>query len=386
MPWRGMRWLVFALVALACSEPARAGEEHPSRERLVHPVPASETLRLTAAAPLIADDGLLAVGRAGIGPPYFTIGALDAPAEQVFGAIESVGVGPDGTVLILDVQAREVRIFDERGRALRTVGGYGGGPGEFLEPRSMRVGREMYVAEASGHVSVFRFGADSVAFSHFLHHGGDIWDLCVMRGHVYVHGMTPGDPGTVHVYGLDSELLHSFGEVYRTGNPMIRHQLSRGRIACAEAADVVLLAPAMLPELRAYSRAGELLWWMEIEDFVPLPVTETATGGSLMTFPERGWHTTIGLAASDVSGAALLQVALITDESRRRKDRYARLHTFMISLDDRAGSYVEDGWPRVLHWEDGRLFAVRERPYPELVAFEIGRGVRAGGAPGLPGS
>jgi len=61
------------------------------------------------------------------------IGGLSAPVEAQFGAVPPTGVavGADGTIFVLDGQAREVRAFSADGSYLRTIGGAGQGPGEF---------------------------------------------------------------------------------------------------------------------------------------------------------------------------------------------------------------------------------------------------------------
>jgi len=93
-----------------------------------------------------------------------------------------------------------------------------------------------------------------------------------------IHGMRPGDAGAIHVLSLEGDLVSSFAEVYPTSNPIIRHHLSQGHIACLEGAGLVLHAPQNLPQLRAYDATGVLRWWLEMKGFQPLPVYETPTG------------------------------------------------------------------------------------------------------------
>jgi hypothetical protein len=86
-----------------------------------------------------------------------------------------------------------------------------------------------------------------------------------------IHGMRPGDAGAIHVLSLEGDLVSSFAEVYPTSNPIIRHHLSQGHIACLEGAGLVLHAPQNLPQVRAYDATGVLRWWLEMEGFEPLP-------------------------------------------------------------------------------------------------------------------
>jgi len=57
-------------------------------------------------------------------------GATEGDPNLQFGQISGLDVGGDGTVYVLDQQARTVRAFDGEGNWLRTMGGPGSGPGE----------------------------------------------------------------------------------------------------------------------------------------------------------------------------------------------------------------------------------------------------------------
>jgi hypothetical protein len=61
------------------------------------------------------------------------IGTVAGEPEYQFGRISGLDVAPDGTVYVLDMQARELRAFDAQGSYLRTFGGAGAGPGELSE-------------------------------------------------------------------------------------------------------------------------------------------------------------------------------------------------------------------------------------------------------------
>lgn len=60
------------------------------------------------------------------------IGAVDGAAAYVFTPPLSLTAAPDGMLYVLDHGQQQVRVFDVRGRHVRTLGGEGAGPGEFL--------------------------------------------------------------------------------------------------------------------------------------------------------------------------------------------------------------------------------------------------------------
>ena len=60
-----------------------------------------------------------------------TIGVEDGEYHEMFGEVVSLALPGDGTVLVLDSENREVRVFDYDGGLLTTFGRHGAGPGEF---------------------------------------------------------------------------------------------------------------------------------------------------------------------------------------------------------------------------------------------------------------
>lgn len=59
------------------------------------------------------------------------IGTVEGSGPEAFGRVGATPVDARGRVWIADVQASELRVFDEQGRFVRTVGRRGEGPGEF---------------------------------------------------------------------------------------------------------------------------------------------------------------------------------------------------------------------------------------------------------------
>jgi hypothetical protein len=61
------------------------------------------------------------------------IGSLDGPAALQFGAVAGVAIDSRGQVYVLDQQAGEVRVFDDGGQHVLTMGRPGSGPGELSQ-------------------------------------------------------------------------------------------------------------------------------------------------------------------------------------------------------------------------------------------------------------
>ncbi|HYR07613.1 MAG TPA: hypothetical protein VEQ60_07585 [Longimicrobium sp.] len=63
--------------------------------------------------------------------PVADLGVAEGDTHQQFGRVADALRLSDGTLLVADEQAQEIRAFDAEGRHLRTMGRAGGGPGEF---------------------------------------------------------------------------------------------------------------------------------------------------------------------------------------------------------------------------------------------------------------
>lgn len=116
---------VAAVVALVACEPA--GE--PDREPVVrdsagvtiveHPFDPAEPPSESPVPWTLADEPALELGR------------MEGEGPDLFGEIRDVAHLPSGDVAVADVQVPEIRVFDEAGEHVRTVGRPGQGPGEF---------------------------------------------------------------------------------------------------------------------------------------------------------------------------------------------------------------------------------------------------------------
>lgn len=71
--------------------------------------------------------------------PDVSIGVLDGDAVEVFGSIRAGVLGPHG-IYVLDGSFNELRVFDESGGHVMSLGRDGEGPGEFRNPTGLMVG------------------------------------------------------------------------------------------------------------------------------------------------------------------------------------------------------------------------------------------------------
>ena len=67
--------------------------------------------------------------------PLLEIGGAEEVGATQFSGIQAVWTDGAGRLWVVDGQSGELRIFEPDGTHLRTVGGRGQGPGEFLQPQ-----------------------------------------------------------------------------------------------------------------------------------------------------------------------------------------------------------------------------------------------------------
>ena len=66
--------------------------------------------------------------------PEVSIGAMEGDPEYLFGQIGSLGVGPSGTIYVVDRQVPDLRAYAPDGTYIATLGRPGEGPGELKGP------------------------------------------------------------------------------------------------------------------------------------------------------------------------------------------------------------------------------------------------------------
>jgi len=88
-----------------------------------------------------------------------SIGGPQAEGEHVFGRILTFIVDDEGSIYVLDQKDSHIKVFDDAGRYLRTIGRKGQGPGELFMPLTLSLNRttgELAVLQLSRRISYFK--------------------------------------------------------------------------------------------------------------------------------------------------------------------------------------------------------------------------------------
>ncbi len=108
------------------------------------------------------------------------IGTIDEPGPASFGQLKGMAVTADGRIAVLDVLAKELRVFGPDGVHLATYGRKGSGPGEFEEPYGLMMGPDgrLYVPDhRNARLSVFDVDAGFVeSHAYRVFSWGFVWD------------------------------------------------------------------------------------------------------------------------------------------------------------------------------------------------------------------
>src|SRR5688500_432958 len=91
------------------------------------------------------------------------IGKLDGADEYLFGRIDGVAVGRQGTIYVADGQVPIIRSYDAQGRFLRNIGRQGQGPGEYANIggiRTLRDGRLAVWDNRNGRITLYTSAGD----------------------------------------------------------------------------------------------------------------------------------------------------------------------------------------------------------------------------------
>lgn len=367
---------LLTVLTAGCEPEQGTGTIHPVEERVPHFHDPDHTIE-TGSPPA---EGLPEQFAKAGATPIHTIGVREGSGPELFGEIRDVIEDPQGRILVLDNEHKEVRIFRADGTHVGCFGRQGEAPGEFQYPAHLDLFEDgtLVVAGRSGRVQFFessgktyeRTGGFNVEFTPE--------DACLLEETLYLHGaLAKQSEQSIHVYSRDGTRQRSFGPVYQSENEFIRQSISDGKVACDASMGTIVFAFTSAPLLYGYSSEGGLQWTSRIRPFDPMPheqgVSERGTT-SLRHRSEPGTHLMSEL--TDVPGAGV--VAQKMQFPPEDADRAAApLYTYLISAGDGTGTYVgktKVGGTAVgpfTHVTSRHLLSARSAPFPKVDVYDV---------------
>lgn len=317
-----------------------------------------------------------ALGRERVQLPWRTLSASGLPLREardesprVLGSFGGAAYTSGGRLALLDPVMSRVLIFDSTGTLRSRFGREGEGPGEFKGATAIAVGSadEIAVADLGGRVQFFEARADgSYSLTRTIRPARSVRSMCFLGDRLIVSGAVLGDGHTIAVLrSSNGELVASFGEVYKSPNPLVNAIVSEGRVACDPAGQRVLFATkGLIGEIRAYSIAGRMLWRTSLAGFRANTLRDTEDGFTLDRSSEgvNALHTLIFV--SDV-GLLAQYSARSTAELKERVGGRAD-HTLVIDPQTGESRESAEMWPLVAAVHRGVIAAIAEEPVPSL--------------------
>lgn len=374
--------LVATLATAAGCEPSAAedgsmfdGTVHPTPENIPEEADLAGVIGMTRGEPGTGELGRVARALRSL-EEVAGIGAFEGDKYSMFGLVEDIEVDEEGTVLVLDSRFNDIRSYDRTGAFVRAFGGPGRGPEEFEAPEAMERDPHgwLFVADRANQIKAFEPVGGSHVHRTTIRTEFVPEDFCLLDGRIYVQGARL-DGGTVHVFSTSGEHVRSFGEPYRSDNPLVRMQLSDGPIACSEEAKTVLVMYKYLSIISAYTPEGELRWRSRLADFRPMEITELigVRGRPAVRFSGDEYDFVEAMLAIP-GGSVILQVSRRDEVSRAAEREYAALHTYLISAESGEGIYVGDHLPRIHAFRAPHLFTGERDPYPRVRIHRLAAG------------
>jgi hypothetical protein len=364
-------WLL-ALAGLlflgGCEPESGPGTVHPVEARIPH----FDNPDHTITADGLPSSDVPAQLTAALDSAVWSVGVREGGGPELFGGISDVAVRPDGHLLILDDENREVRIFSAAGDHVASFGQKGEGPGEFEYPESLVQFDDGRIAVLGrmGRVQYFRPSGPT-----YEHAGGFTVsfapeDACVLGNTLYLHGAWPSNPDhSIFAFSREGELLRALGPVYQTEEASVRMGLSRGRLACEQRTGLLVFGFSTSPVLYGLTPDGDLRWVTRISPFAPMRIEQgTRKGRTSMTYRyEQGVDHLLGIV--DRPGPGVVAVRRHAVEWSEKTRRF-RMHGYWLSSMDGAGAYIGTGTGHVRHVGEKRLYT-QDGSFPKITAYDV---------------
>lgn len=314
-----------------------------------------------------------------LGQEVLSIGALEAPPEEVFGRIADVVVDSGGHIYVLDELYHDLRVFDDRGRFLAATGRHGKGPGEFDQELSAFVDQTGAVQVADGgnlRISSFRLDGDSVLLVAEARTETFPLESCGMGNQRWIiQRGREADEFLIHEIGHAGQTVAKLGRrespppdleaVFQGTDHLFYSSLALG---CDPISGAVIMMHHGQPIIRAFSADdGEDLWRAGIDGFVQGGYAR-GQGCCFAGIPDPSTGTYSMGWAIVPDGHGLL-FASISEYTRATREHAYEVRLLDSLTGEESGSMAVPGIVMAVRHE--KAYVVVREPFPQIKVFEL---------------
>lgn len=297
--------------------------------------------------------------------PLVTAGESEGPETSTLGLVGDAALDDDGRMVVLDVAAKRVGVFDRHGSVVRSLGREGRGPGEFIGPMALalRNGGRLYVLDRiNRRVEMFEVdsGARIGSFQVLL----SAEDLCFVGDRLFLLGALGGK--LIHeVSPSDGEILRSFAPDQDSSDPLLSSYRAGGYLACGPGDEVTFL-PLLRPEVARFrASTGLPLGTAVLPGYRAVQVRRLENGAVSFVAPDGSSHDYASSIVPLADGDQLVQVGVIRDGATTRHE-FESLRSFILSWRNRTVRTSPEELPRVMYTRNDTALAAFSSPHPTV--------------------
>ncbi|HEX2187818.1 MAG TPA: 6-bladed beta-propeller [Longimicrobiaceae bacterium] len=297
-------------------------------------------------------------------------GASEGGGPGTLGMVGGAVLGDSGRVVVLDVVAKKVRVFDRGGRTAREMGREGAGPGEFRDPVALTTdpGGRVYVLDRiNRRVEVFEAGSGTPLGGFRVPFAGE--DLCFLGERLFLLGAHGGN--LLHEASpADGRILRSFAPDGDSSDLLLSSYRASGYLACGPGDEVAFL-PLLRPEVTRFrASTGERAGTAPIPGYRAVKVSRRENGAVVFEAPEGGVHDYAASIVSRSSGGHLVQVGPIPQGATTRHE-FESTRSFVVSWQDDTVREIPGELPRLMYVRNDTALAALTSPAPAVWMVDL---------------
>lgn len=293
----------------------------------------------------------------------------------MFSRISDIAVDNSGRIYVLDYMEAELRVFDEKGRYIRTVGGKGEGPGEFTGPFSLGITAKnsLMVHDLVGHrISYFSEDGDyisSISTADMIMTDSDVDSSGNIIGLIFTTG-PEGQTLELKRFDQNKNTLTSYCTFLKRGMESANNPFGPDLHWTRYLEDQVICGYSRTYELRVYNLDGKKLRTIT-HDYRPVKITQDEVEALRNRLPAMTRIQTPKFrpAYQNISADEDGRIFVATWEKAESGKGY------LYDVFGREGVFmtrIELDFPPVL-WKDSKLYTIEEdrEGYPVVKRYGV---------------